>query len=53
MLGVYDHPPDDDAINSVKLDAATFSGWDSVVQRQVLKGAYELTRLKDALHSLL
>lgn len=54
MIGVYEEPPPagQDEIRSFTLEQESFSGWDSVVQRQVIRGLVGATRFKDFLHEL-
>lgn len=54
MIGVYESPPPagQDEVKAFVLDQDTFSGYDSIVQRQVIRALVGATKIKDALHNL-
>lgn len=54
MIGVYESPPPEGStgIHYFKLDQATYEGYDSIVQRQVIRALVGATKVKDALHEL-
>lgn len=54
MIGFYDQPPPagQDAVLGFRLEADTFSGWDSTVQRQVVRGLVKVSSVKDHIHDI-